>query len=371
MNGSPAAHRLLSVLLAMLLCHPAAARGEVRTSAPCSAAAVASLGSGGVPDYPGFEVVPAARPAAATVLIDGALTELFLYPAQARDGGGRLIAADARSGAVVWDSGQAVDGELPAAIGHAPAVLADARGLAYRAYFGDGAGGVWRLDLPPGGAAAWRLNRLADLRGLATDAGTVAIPVEPDLFRAVDGAGRPFDGLVLSALVAADNGQRVDLVLLRDYAVDGTGLEETLDRSDLAAVRSCDKADCPPDTGPGWYLADAAPGNALAVAPLIDGGRIFLATHERLSRDCDSGSAERFVVIVDLASASPLYTTTEGDAFALGRQVLDGPRPADGRIYAPGLAEALGAAGLAEGVLDAQGLVVQRRYWLDLLLDAD
>lgn len=341
---------------------------------PCSAAeAVAALPADGVPDYPPFEVLTAGRPAPATLMIDGTLTDLFFYPAAPRAGagGGRLVAADARSGAMVWDSDRSADRMLPAPVAHAPAVLTNAEGIAYRAYFGDGAGGVWRLDLPAGPAAAWRLSRLADLAGLATDGGTVTIPVAPDLFRAVDGAGRPFDGLVLSLLVPASQGLQVDLVLLRDYAVDGTQPRQPLESLDLVAVRRCGTPDCPPPAGPGWYLADAAPGDALAVAPLIDGGRIFLATHNRLSLACDTASAERFVVIVALESGDAVYPGEEGGAFALGRQVLDGPRPADGVIHLPGLAEALAAQGVEEDALAAEGLAVTRRYWLDLLLDSD
>jgi hypothetical protein len=362
----------------MLLCHAGATRGQSGDVAACSGLeAVASLGADSAPAYPPFEVVPGARPAPATLLLERALTELFFYPSPPRDGdgdgagSGRLIAAGARSGAVLWDSNWAGGEVLPAPLKHAPVVLANAEGLAYRAYFGDGAGVVWRLDLPPGPTAGWQLRRLADLQGLATVAGKVAIPVEPDVFRAVDGAGRPFDGLVLSVLVSNEDERRIDLVLLRDYAVDGAALEETLENSDLVAVRSCDTPACPPAAGPGWYLADAAAGDALAVAPLIDGGRIFLATHNRLSLDCDRASAERFVVIVDLESGEAVYPAAGSGTFSLGRQVLDGPRPAGGVIHLPGLAEVLAEQGVEESVLIAQGLAVKRRYWLDLLLDSD
>ena len=141
--------------------------------------------------------------------------------------------------------------------------------------------------------------------------------------------------------------------------------------SDLTAVGDCadDASDCPPASGPGWYLADAAPGDALAVAPLIDGGRVFLATHDRLSLDCDTATAVRFATVIDLESGAGLL----GDeaSVALGRQTLAAPVPEAGEVRLPGLAEALAARGLDRELLTARGLQVRRRYWLDLLLDAD
>ncbi|MHA7816195.1 MAG: hypothetical protein ACX93N_06950 [Pseudohaliea sp.] len=307
------------------------------------------------------------------LLIDRALVEAFLYPARPGDhaGDGRLIAADARSGAVLWDSRSARAALLPAALEHAPAMLEDAQGRAYRAYFGDSAGTLWRLDLPPGPTEAWRLSRLADLEALASVSGRVSFPVAPELFRAVDGTGRPFDGLLLPALVEEGAGSRIDLLLVRDYALDPDAPLVTVVAADLDAARDCETAGCPPDAGPGWYLADAAPGDALAVAPLIDGGRVFLATHTRLSRACDSASAERFVVVVDLETATPMLEGTSGDALSLGRQALEGPYPVDGAIRVPGLAEALAAQGVGERFLAAKGLATRRYYWLDLLLDSD
>ena len=243
--------------------------------------------------------------------------------------------------------------------------------MAYRAYFGDAAGVVWRLDLTPRPAAGWRLSRLADLSGLAGDSGRVSFPVAPDLFLGIDGSGRSFDGLVLPALVEAAAGRRIDLLLLRDYALDLDAVVEPVRAADLVAARGCDSPGCPPDGGPGWYLADAAPGDALAVTPLVDGGRIFLATHTARSLACDDASAERFVVIVDLESGMPLFGDDDGDAFALGRQELDGPRPGEGAVQLPGMAEALAVRGVAASVLEAGGLEARRRYWLDLLLDSD
>jgi hypothetical protein len=333
---------------------------------------VAALAAAGLPDFPPFEVVPAATPVAVSLALDGSSRDSFLYPAQPEDpgAGGRLIAADARSGAVLWDSQQSA-GAPPAGLEHAPALLEDEEGRATRAYFGDTAGTVWRLDLPPGPAAGWRLSRLADLSGLAGDSGTVSFPVAPDLFLGSDGSGRPFDGLVLPALVEAAAGRRIDLLLLRDYALDPDDRIAPVRAADLVAARGCESPGCPPDTGPGWYLADAAPGDALAVAPLIDGGRLFFATHRQLSLDCDEASAERFVVIVDLERAAPLFGGDEGGAFALGRRRLDGPRPDGGVVHLPGLAEVLAAEGVAESALEARGLAARRRYWLDLLLDSD
>ncbi|WP_035517066.1 pilus assembly protein [Pseudohaliea rubra] len=342
---------------------------------PCAAGElVASLAPGGVPDYPPFEVVPAGRPVRATVANDGGRLDLFLYPAEptadAADRG-RLIAADANSGAVRWDSSRAAGAARPASLEHAPALLVNNRGVAYRAYFGDGAGGIWRLDLPPGPTTGWSLDRLASLEGLASGVGAVAFPVAPDLFLGVDGTGRPFDGLVLSALIDEEDGRRIDLLLLRDYALDEGQPEKTLAAEDLVAVRACDTVTCPPASGPGWYLAAAAPGDALAVAPLIDGGRIFLATHTRLSLSCEDATAERFVVVVDLERGEPVLEGDQAGGFALGRQRLEGPRPVQGAIHSPGLREALERRGLGEERLVAEGLILRRRYWLDLLLDAD
>ncbi|HKK23446.1 MAG TPA: hypothetical protein VJ947_07155, partial [Pseudohaliea sp.] len=125
----------------------------------------------------------------------------------------------------------------------------------------------------------------------------------------------------------------------------------------------------PPASGPGWHLTDAAPGDALAVAPLIDGGRVFLATHERFSLDCDAGTAVRFATVVDLQSGAGLLG--EAGSIALGRQALHTPVPGAGEVRLPGLAAALAAEGLDPGLLTARGLTVRRRYWLDLLLDSD
>ncbi|MEQ8265254.1 hypothetical protein [Pseudohaliea sp.] len=360
-------------LLALPQLFTAEARGQSAAAPACTAAeAVASLGIGGQPDFPPFEVVPAATPVATTLQIDGASHEIFLYPARPVDPatGGRLIAADALSGAVLWDS-QRSAAALPAALEHAPALLEDDQGRAYRAYLGDAAGNVWRLDIPRESVAEWRLSLLADLAGLAGGGGTVSFPVGPDLFLGVDGIGRPFDGLVLPVLVETVAGRRIDLLLLRDYALDQGVALEPVRATDLVAARDCESPGCPPDTGPGWHLADAAPGDALAVVPLIDGGRIFLATHARLSLACDDASAERFLVIVDLESALPLFGGDDGDAFALGRRVLDGPRPEGGVVHLQGMDEALAARGVAENVLEARGLAVSRLYWLDLLLDSD
>jgi hypothetical protein len=364
---------LSRVMLALLQLFAAETRGQSDAAPACTAAeAVASLGTGGLPDLPPFEVTPVATPAATTLPVDGSSRESFLYPAPPEESasGGRVIAADARSGAVLWDSQQSA-AALPAALEHAPALLEDGEGRAYRAYFGDAAGNVWRLDLPRGSEAEWRLSRLADLAGLAGGSGTVSFPVAPDLFLGIDGSGRPFDGLVLPALVETAAGRRIDLLLLRDYALDQGDAPEPVRADDLVAARDCESPGCPPDTGPGWHLADAAPGDALAVAPLIDGGRIFLATHTQLSLDCDDASAERFVVIVDLESALPLFGGDDGDAFAVGRRRLDGPRPDGAVVHLPGLAEALAAEGVAENVLEARGLAARRCYWLDLLLDSD
>ncbi len=368
-NASPVS----CVLLALLQLFTGETRGQDAAELTCTAAgAVASLAVGGLPAFPPFEVVPAATPVAVSLALDGSPRDGFLYPAQPEvpGAGGRLIAADARSGAVLWDSQQSA-GAPPAALEHAPALLEDEQGRATRAYFGDTAGTVWRLDLPPGPAAGWRLARIADVAGLATDGGTVSFPVAPDLFLGSDGSGRPFDGLVLPALVETAAGRRIDLLLLRDYALDQGDAPEPVRADDLVAARDCESPGCPPDTGPGWHLADAAPGDALAVAPLIDGGRIFLASHAQLSLDCDDASAERFVVIVDLERAAPLFGGDDEEAFALGRRVLDGPRPDGGVVQLPGLAEALAADGVAESVLAARGLEARRRYWLDLLLDSD
>jgi len=364
---------LFSAVLALLQLFTVETRGQGDAPPACTAAeAVASLGAGGLPDYPPFEVIPAAMPTATMLLVDGSVRESFLYPARPLDTaiGGRLIAADARSGVVLWDSEQSADA-LPAALEHAPSLLEDEQGVAYRAYFGDAAGIVWRLDLTPGPVAGWRLSRLADLSGLAGDSGSVSFLVAPDLFLGIDGSGRPFDGLVLPALVEAAAGRRIDLLLLRDYALDPDAAVEPVRAADLVAARDCESSGCPPDTGPGWYLAGAAPGDALAVTPLVDGGRIFLATHTQRSLDCDDASAERFVVIVDLESGMPLFGDDDGDAFALGRQELDGPRPGEGVVQLPGMAEALAARGVAASVLEARGLEARRRYWLDLLLDSD
>jgi len=368
-NASPVS----CVLLAVLQLFTGETRGQDAAGPACTGAeAVAALAAAGLPDFPPFEVDPAATPVAATLTVDGSPRDSFLYPAQPEDpgAGGRLIAADARSGAVLWDSLQSA-GALPAGLEHAPALLEDEQGRATRAYFGDTAGTVWRLDLPPGPVTPWRLSRLADLAGLAGGSGTVSFPVAPDLFLGSDGSGRPFDGLVLPALVEASAGRRIDLLLLRDYAPDTDVEPAPVRAADLVAARGCEAPDCPPDTGPGWYLADAAPGDALAVTPLIDGGRIFLASHALRSLDCDDASAERFLVIVDLKSAVPLFGGGDGEAFVLGRRLLDGPHPDGGVVHLPGLAEALAAEGVAESVLEARGLAARRRYWLDLLLDSD
>jgi hypothetical protein len=195
--------------------------------------------------------------------------------------------------------------------------------------------------------------------------------VAPDLFHAVDGDGRAFDGVVLAAVVDSGGERRVDLLLLRDYALaDGTAVEPVV-LSHLARIRACARAGppCPPAAGPGWYLDAAAPGDALAYAPLVDGGRVFLATHDSRSLDCASATALRFATVIDLETGAGLLGGER--SVVLGRQRLAGPVPGDGRILLPGLGEVLRTQGLDEGLLAARGLRVRRSYWLDLLLDAD
>ena len=346
---------MLPLLAAALLALASSARAEPGCSPVSVAAALAPAER---PAYPAFERRPAARPTGAALMIDGRRRDVFIYPAVTEASAGAaatVIVADASNGAVLWSSVLPAEAGAAAAFEHAPVVLSDDAGLAYRAYAGDLAGGVWRLDLPAGPATDWAAVRLADLGELADAGGTVSFPAPPDLFRAVDGDGRPFDGLVFAALVEAGGERRLDLVLLRDYAVHGAEAPALLTASDLTAVGDCadDASACPPASGPGWYLADATPGDALAVAPLIDGGRVFLATHDRLSLDCDTATALRFATVIDLESGAGLL----GDdaSVALGRQTLAAPAPEAGEVRLPGLAEALGRTGAGSRTADGAG----------------
>ena len=283
------------------------------------------------------------------------------------------------SGTVLWSGPLGAAGGPAAASGRVDygelAFLRRSDGTAYRAYFGDSAGRIWRLELlspvADGPAAArWRvlpLATLADRRGTGP-----GFTVRPELFRGIDGAGEPFDGVLLAGVVSAAGTERIDLFLLRDYVVAGARSAEAVVAGRLADAGACtaDEDGCPPAVGPGWRLEGAARGDTLAGGPLLDGGRIYLASYLSASVDCESGTAQRFAAVVDLATAAAPATLPP--LLDIGRGAPAEPALDAGGIDLPGLPAALravaprGAASLAPS-----GPAVRRLYWRDLMLDAD
>lgn len=372
-----AAWRCCTALLA-LCCPFAFPFPAVAGPTPCEDTFVtAGFAGGDSPAWTAFALPPLTAPAAAVLEFAGSRREVWLYLAAGAAVGGpapndalQLVIAD-DAGVPLWSAGSAAPLRIAAPVAASPAVLETAGGVAYRAYLGDGTGGVWRVDFPPGSPpSAWRISRLADLAGLAGD-GKVSFPVAPDLVRAVDDSGRPFDGVVLAALVEEGGQRRIDLALLRVYGLDAAGRDDHLETGDLIDAAACDQAvsSCPPATGPGWYLRGASAGDALMASPLIDGGRIFLATYARASLDCEATTAVRFAGIIELESGRSLLG--DAQAVALERQPLEGPAIEGGRLQLPGLAAALERASLPGELAVARGLQPRRSYWLDLLLDAD
>lgn len=285
----------------------------------------------------------------------------------------RLVAVDPRSGALLWSAAVPESAALAAPGQPAPALLRDHRELARRAYLGDAAGNLWRIDFPDGGGAgAPRFIRVADLVGLAAPGGSVAIDVTPDVFRALDSEGHAYDGVVVAVSVRAAGRQRIDLVLLRDYVSGGHERPRAATTvSDLTRIDDCrlPSRPCAVGRGPGWYRQDVLAGDRPLAAPLVDGGRVFLGAYDSAALDCDALTAPLFATVIDLRSGE---SQLDDERFlALGQQPLAGPAVVGDRVMLPGLLRAVRERGLAPDLLRARGLGVRRLYRRDLLLDAE
>lgn len=300
----------------------------------------------------------------------------------------RLMLVSLASGDVIWElalgphaashATGASDPRLAAPLG-AAAVLTGADGLARRLYAGDGAGRVWRIDLPPlatvaAAATNWQVDLFAALAPPSVPA-SLRFRLAPDLVRSIDSTGRPFDGLVLvseGAPSAAPEGRGNGIFFVRDYRVGARRAADApppvITRSDLTPTAVA----AAPGTGAGWFAGFGHPAEEARYSPHTDGGRVFLVTASPAA-DCDE-PPHVLTYIFNLADGRPLADTLPGSVAGAGW--LGGPRVEQREIVLPGRGIALPTLSGEDSPryrsrFRAAGVFRRVTYWRDLLLDAD
>lgn len=291
----------------------------------------------------------------------------------------RIVAIDAATGSLLWFAEDTPGAGRLGAISAPPAILLDALGVAYRAYVGDGAGQIWRIDLRANVKNS-RLRLLAEPGVSTGDITRLSFETTPDVVRGFDAAGRPYDGVVLTGRVDSGIGPRLELFFLRDEVTssergeDRSG-ESSILLSHLCDIEACSEAGggCRDSGAKGWRrslgTARGPEGELRLLAPLIDGGRVFVTAASANTDDCQSPDAQRRLFLIDVATGCPLLPGL--NSIDLGRGDARDPEIIDGRIAIPGLIERLPELNLPSGFLRAERLRPRRLYRLDLLLDAD
>jgi type IV pilus assembly protein PilY1 len=345
--------------------------------APCFVSAAADVAQ------QGRRALPQASPA--TVEVAAQATRVVLYTGSAADGaapgpaGISIAAAD--SGEILWYATPATGADatghrvehraLGAAITAGAAVLTDSRGIAYRAYVGDTAGNVWRIDLPASGPGDWSLRRVAALRDPQTGHAPV-FAFAPDVVRTVDGRGRPFHGLVLAGAGAAGDAAPRHLFYLRDYAQPDAGGAPSLPIGwgDLTDADACAGRSVCNSSAAGWRLPLSRPGEVAAGRALVEGGRVFLSTWLPDAAECDRERGTAAVYTVRLADGAPLDSAPVRhfpDAGMPGEPFLS-----EGRITLLADGDAAGDAFPEDAwSAPAVGAALSSLYWRDLFLDSD
>ena len=150
----------------------------------------------------------------------------------------------------------------------------DAKGFVDRAYVGDLAGNVWRMDLDDpssstNDSAGWKLHKLASL-------GARKFFYPPDVV-----LGATFHAVVIGSgdrekpLVQTSSDR---FYMLKDMklGLDGTG-QTTITQSDLV-VNTADST-----SAKGWYYNFATDGERLVNAPLTIGGSVYFGTNKPIT----------------------------------------------------------------------------------------
>lgn len=312
---------------------------------------------------------PIRSPARLRIRLDGDATDVAI------SSGDELVVTDAGTGNLLWSS-EAVSEEIRVLLATGrplglPAFLEDARGFAYRGYFADGAGTIWRLDLPGQGAgespALWTLQPFARLTG----EGQLRLDQPPALVRSIDRRGRPFDGLLLVAEARGTDGALSTVFyFMRDYDLEPHApIAEPLKIADLADASSCRdrKTVCPRAESAGWRVAVSVAGRLPVGRALIEGGRVFLTTYDASTENCLAGDAETQLHVLTLETGSAAGGS--GGEITLGRQRPKEVRLRDGMIWWPGRITRQDNPGSEWAAIRGAGVFVL--YWRDLQIDAD
>jgi hypothetical protein len=282
-----------------------------------------------------------------------------------------LQIVDEATGAVLLSAerGWYTRGELRAeAGGLSPiSVLKDAADRVYRAYFADGFGTVWRMDIPhkasETGVPHYTLRPIAHLG----DGGEFVVATAPELIRSVDSEGRFFDGVLLTALRRMPDESRQSAVFylrdfyLRDFTNESSGERMPLVRAtDLRDMATCGATHgCPHDRTAGWYLTLPERDERIAGRVVIWGGRVFAVTYLQDTVDCEAGTAQTRLRSLDLATGTPIDVLQQ---YSPGRQIPREVSVTEGRLSWPG-----DTSELAHLIAAPTG--AYQLYWRDLLID--
>ncbi|GAB3281107.1 pilus assembly protein [Parahaliea aestuarii] len=306
--------------------------------------------------------------------------------------GNALYMVDAFSGELLW---KAVQGEgtargdtrfehpgLQHSIPSRPAALRDSRGLIYRLYVGDSGGNLWRVDVPPGEGEGhrrqhWSVTQLAAFSE-ADDSGDRRFFHPPDIVRARDGEGRPFDGvLIASGNRAAPNATetRDGLFYLRDYAVaPGAPLQvpqvltaaNLPDRSDCAVSGTgCEPGADDVAVARGWRLMFPGVGEKGLSAPLTEAGTAYLTSFVPATEEQRCTGSTGHSVLYRLRLSDAGAATDAGAAVRVGEGLSHGVIATGDGLLLPGV----GAPGLdpdsslPHKLIPQRGAVLYRLYW--------
>jgi type IV pilus assembly protein PilY1 len=205
----------------------------------------------------------------------------------------------------------------------------DAKGFADRAYVGDMAGNVWRMDLddptsPTNASAGWKLHKLASL-------GARKFFYPPDVV-----LGANFDAVLVGSgdrekVLSKTSSDRFYMIKDAKLGLDGTG-QATITEGDLV-VNTADST-----TAKGWYYALNVNGEKVVNAPVTIGGVVYFATNKPVVQPvCKAALGEARSYAISFLDGSGTRTPggvgTGDDAYSL---VLTGgglpPSPVAGLV---------------------------------------
>lgn len=166
----------------------------------------------------------------------------------------------------------------------------DAKGFTDRAYVGDLAGNVWRMDLDDPSSstnapAGWKLHKLASL-------GPRKFFFPPDVV-----LGATFHAVLIGSgdrekPLAQTSSDRFYMIKDAKLGLDGSG-QTTINQSDLV-VNTADSS-----VAKGWYYSLSADGEKVVNAPLTIGGVVYFGTNkpiQQASCKADLGEARSYAM---------------------------------------------------------------------------